>query len=109
VLFLLFLIDAGYHVKLVSGRQYSAVVLCAKVTEIQSEIPAGMGITLDFFNIDPCQFRFQFLLQQVTQKEGLHIQGFFVVAGIPTTEKAVEMVVSHGPSPFMMLLTYGAH
>ena len=36
-------LNAGYHVELAGGGHYSP----AKVTEIQSKVPAGVGITLD--------------------------------------------------------------
>ncbi|KAF9267936.1 fatty acid synthase [Marasmius fiardii PR-910] len=85
-------LDAGYHIELAGGGHYNAAALRAKVAEIQSKIPAGVGITLNSLYINPRQFGFQFPLWQEMRKEGLPIEGFCVAAGIPSTEKAVEII-----------------
>ncbi len=83
---------AGYHVELASGGHYNAAALRAKLAEIQSQIPAGVGITLDALYINPRQFGFQFPLWQEMRREGLPIEGFCVAAGIASTEKAAEII-----------------
>ena len=85
-------LDAGYHIELAGGGHYNAAALRSKVTEIQKTIPAGVGITLNSLYINPRQFAFQLPLWQEMRKEGLPIEGFCVAAGIPTTEKAVEII-----------------
>ncbi|KAF5368132.1 hypothetical protein D9615_010216 [Tricholomella constricta] len=85
-------LDAGYHVQLAGGGHYNAAALRAKVAEIQQLIPAGVGITLNVLYINPRQFDFQFPLWQEMCKEGLLIEGFCVVAGIPSTEKADDII-----------------
>jgi enoyl reductase-like protein len=85
-------LSAGYHVELAGGGHYNAAALRAKVAEIQAKIPAGVGLTLNALYINPHQFTFQFPLWQEMRKEGLPIEGFCVAAGIPTTEKAVEII-----------------
>ncbi|KAF9532470.1 fatty acid synthase [Crepidotus variabilis] len=85
-------LDAGFHIELAGGGHYNAKALRAKVTEIQKKIPAGVGLTLNTLYINPRQFTFQFPLWQEMRKEGLPIEGFCVAAGIPTTEKAVEII-----------------
>lgn len=85
-------LDAGYHIELAGGGHYNAAALRSKVTEIQSKIPAGVGITLNALYINPRQFGFQFPLWQEMRKEGLPIEGFCVAAGIPSTEKAAEII-----------------
>ncbi|KAG5636096.1 hypothetical protein H0H81_009121 [Sphagnurus paluster] len=82
-------LDAGYHVELAGGGHYNAAALRSKVAEIQKLIPAEVGITLNTLYIDPRQFTFQFPLWQ---EEGLPVEGFCVAAGIPTTEKALEII-----------------
>ncbi|EGN98830.1 hypothetical protein SERLA73DRAFT_168429 [Serpula lacrymans var. lacrymans S7.3] len=83
---------AGYHVELAGGGHYNPAALRSKVAEIQSKIPAGVGITLNALYINPRQFGFQFPLWQEMRKEGLPVEGFCVAAGIPSTEKAVEII-----------------
>jgi fatty acid synthase subunit alpha len=85
-------LDAGYHIELACGGHYNAAALRSKVAEIQKQIPAGVGITLNSLYINPHQFTFQLPLWQEMRKEGLPIEGFCVAAGIPTTEKAVEII-----------------
>ena len=85
-------LDAGFHIELAGGGHYNAAALRAKVSEIQKKIPTGVGITLNSLYINPRQFNFQLPLWQEMRKEGVPIEGFCVAAGIPTTEKAVEII-----------------
>jgi fatty acid synthase subunit alpha, fungi type len=63
-------LNAGYHIELAGGGHYSAAALRGKVAEIQSKIPAGVGITLNSLDINPRRFTFQFPLWQDMRKEG---------------------------------------
>jgi fatty acid synthase subunit beta len=85
-------LSAGFHVELAGGGHYSPDVIRAKVTEIQSQILAGVGITLNSLYINPRQFTFQLPLWQEMRKERLPIEGFCVATGIPSTEKTVEII-----------------
>ncbi|KAI0264369.1 fatty acid synthase [Gloeopeniophorella convolvens] len=85
-------LQAGYHVELAGGGHYSPAALRAKVAEIQSKISPGIGLTLNALYINPRQFSFQLPLWQEMRREGLPIEGFCVAAGIPTTEKAAEII-----------------
>lgn len=86
------ILSAGYHVELAGGGHYNAAAIRSKVAEIQSLVPAGVGITLNALYINPRQFGFQFPLWQEMKREGLPIEGFNVAAGIPSTEKAAEII-----------------
>jgi len=85
-------LSAGYHIELAGGGHYNPAALRSKVAEIQANIPAGVGITLNALYINPRQFNFQLPLWQEMRREGLPIEGFCVAAGIPTTEKAAEII-----------------
>lgn len=85
-------LSAGYHVELAGGGHYNPAALRAKVAEIQANIPAGVGLTLNALYINPRQFGFQFPLWQEMRREGLPVEGFCVAAGIPSTEKAAEII-----------------
>jgi fatty acid synthase subunit alpha, fungi type len=85
-------LDAGYHAELAGDGHYNAATLRAKVTEIRTKIPPGVGITLNSLYINPRQFGFQFPLLQDMRKQGLPIEGFCIAAGIPSTEKAAEII-----------------
>ena len=84
------ILNASYHVELAGGGHYNPKALCAKVAEIQAQIPAGVGLTLNSLYINPRQFNFQLPLWQEMCREGLPIEGFCVAAGIPSIEKASE-------------------
>lgn len=85
-------LNAGYHIELAGGAHYNAKALRAKVAEIQSQIEPGVGITLNALYINQRQFTFQYPLWQEMRREGLPIEGFCVAAGIPTSEKATEII-----------------
>jgi fatty acid synthase subunit alpha, fungi type len=85
-------LEAGYHVELAGSGHYSPAALRAKVAEIQGKITPGIGLILNSLYINPCQFSFQLPLWQDMRREGLPIKGFCVAAGIPTTEKAAEII-----------------
>lgn len=86
------ILNAGYHVELAGGGHYNANAVRAKVAEIQAKLPAGVGLTLNSLYINPRQFTFQFPLWQELRKEGVPVEGFCVAAGVPTTEKANEII-----------------
>lgn len=83
---------AGYHVELAGGGHYNASALRAKVAEIQANIPAGVGLTLNSLYINPRQFAFQLPLWQEMRREGIPVEGFCVAAGVPSTEKAADII-----------------
>jgi enoyl reductase-like protein len=85
-------LNAGYHIELAGGAHYNPKALRAKVAEIQSQIEPGVGITLNALYINQRQFTFQYPLWQEMRREGLPIEGFCVAAGIPTSEKATEII-----------------
>jgi fatty acid synthase subunit beta len=85
-------LNAGYHIELAGGGHYNAAALRAKVTEVSSLIKPGVGISLNALYINQRQFGFQFPLWQEMRKEGLPIEGFCVAAGIPSSEKASEII-----------------
>lgn len=85
-------LSAGYHVELAGGGHHNAAALRAKVAEIQTLTPPGVGITLNTLYINPCQFGFQFPLIQEMKKEGLPMEGFCVAAGINSTDEAAEII-----------------
>lgn len=87
-------LNAGYHIELAGGGHYNAAALRSKVAEISARTQAGVGITLNALYINQRQFGFQFPLWQEMRREGLPIEGFCVAAGIPSTEKANEIITA---------------
>lgn len=84
-------LDAGYHVELAGGGHYNANTLRAKVIESQSKIPIGAAIALNSIYINPAQFGFQFSLARAEKRKIPH-RRFCIGAGVPSTEKAAEII-----------------
>ena len=74
--------SAGFRIELAGGGHYNPAALRSKVAEIQANIPASVGITLNALYINPREMR----------REGLRVEGFCVAAGIPMTKKAAEII-----------------
>ncbi|KAM0752633.1 fatty acid synthase [Meredithblackwellia eburnea MCA 4105] len=86
-------LKAGYHVELAGGGHYNEKAVRGKVAEIQKLVQKpGMGITLNSLYINQRQWTFQSPLWQQMKKEGLPVEGLCVAAGIPSTEKAKEII-----------------
>ena len=86
-------LSAGYHIELAGGGQYNAKALRARVADIQQRVnKPGMGVTLNSLYINQRQWTFQLPLWQEMKKEGAPVEGLCVAAGIPSTEKAKEII-----------------
>ncbi|POV99570.1 hypothetical protein PSHT_13435 [Puccinia striiformis] len=77
--------NAGYHIELAGGGHYNAKALRSKITAIRAKLQKpGLGFTLNALYINPKAMGMR--------KEGLPMEGFVVAAGIPSTEKAKEII-----------------
>lgn len=86
-------LKAGFHIELAGGGHYNEKRLRNKVDEITRLVDQpGVGITLNSLYINQRQWTFQLPLWQQMKKEGLPIEGLCVAAGIPSTEKAKEII-----------------
>ncbi|KAK4048983.1 fatty acid synthase alpha subunit Lsd1 [Microbotryomycetes sp. JL221] len=86
-------LKAGYHVELAGGGHYNEKRVRSKVNEIQRLVDKpGVGITLNSLYINQRQWTFQFPLWLKMKQEGLPVEGLCVAAGIPSTEKAKEII-----------------
>ncbi|PLW42844.1 hypothetical protein PCANC_06854 [Puccinia coronata f. sp. avenae] len=85
--------NAGYHVELAGGGHYNAKALRSKISAIRAKLQKpGLGFTLNALYINQRQWAFQLPLWIQMRKEGLPMEGFVVAAGIPSTEKAKEII-----------------
>ncbi|PWN49501.1 hypothetical protein IE53DRAFT_363101 [Violaceomyces palustris] len=85
-------LNAGFSIELAGGGHHSEAKLRAKVAEIQGMIEPGNSLTLNSLYIDQPRFTKQLPLWQQMRREGLPCQSFCVAAGIPSTEKAKEII-----------------
>ncbi|KAI5478179.1 fatty acid synthase subunit beta [Pseudohyphozyma bogoriensis] len=86
-------LKAGYHIELAGGGHYNEKAIRSKVAEISKLVnQPGVGVTLNCLYINQRQWTFQLPLWQQMKKEGLPVEGLCVAAGIPSTEKAKEII-----------------
>lgn len=86
--------QAGYHVELAGGGHFTEGMLMDKITEIESQIPAGTGITLNSLFLNPRLWALQYPLMCRMRKEGHPIEGFTIAAGVPSLENANEIITN---------------
>jgi enoyl reductase-like protein len=84
--------NAGYHIELAGGGHYSASDLRRKIDTLQSLVQPGVGFTLNSLYINQRQFTVQFPEWLAMRREGYPLQGFTCAAGIPSPEKAKEII-----------------
>ncbi|KAJ2236758.1 fatty acid synthase alpha subunit Lsd1, partial [Coemansia sp. RSA 485] len=85
--------QAGYHVELAGGGIYTADSLDTKVRSLASMLKPGQGITLNCIYFDQKQWSFQFPgILRLRSKEGMSIVGLCIGGGVPSVEKALEII-----------------
>ncbi|CEH12097.1 fatty acid synthase [Ceraceosorus bombacis] len=84
--------QAGYHIELAGGGHYNAKMLRDKIDTLQDQVDPGVGFTLNSLYINQRQFSVQYPEWLAMRREGYPLQGFTCAAGIPSPEKAKEMI-----------------
>ncbi|KAN0066591.1 fatty acid synthase alpha subunit Lsd1 [Thecaphora frezii] len=87
-------LNAGFHIELAGGGLYNEKALRQRVAEIQALAEPGHALTLNALYINQRQWSFQLPVWLQMRKEGLPLEGFCVAAGIPTPQKAEELIAS---------------
>jgi fatty acid synthase subunit alpha len=85
-------INAGYHIELAGGAHYNEKALRQKIDYIMDQVTPGSSVSLNVLYINPKQWGFQFPLACTLRGEGVPIEGFTIAAGIPSLEKANEVI-----------------
>ncbi|KAJ2805127.1 fatty acid synthase alpha subunit Lsd1 [Coemansia guatemalensis] len=84
--------NAGYHVELAGGTIYSESDMAERFTALAEMLEAGQGITLNCIYINQQQWDFQYPTLRRMRREGLPIVGLCIGGGVPSSEKALEII-----------------
>ncbi|KAJ2739815.1 fatty acid synthase alpha subunit Lsd1 [Coemansia sp. Cherry 401B] len=83
---------AGYHAELAGGGMHSERELADRIQVLAAAVAPGQGITLNCIYINPRQWEFQYPALLRMRNEGAPIAGLCIGGGVPSTEKALEIV-----------------
>lgn len=86
--------NAGYHIELAGGGHFLGEMLRDKVQAISSATQPGEPLTLNSLYINQRLWNIHLPLWQEMRREGMPLQGYTVAAGIPSPEKAKEIIDS---------------
>ncbi|TKY88280.1 hypothetical protein EX895_002632 [Sporisorium graminicola] len=87
-------VQAGFHIELAGGGLHDETKLRRRVDEILKQAPSASGLTLNSLYINPRQWSFQLPAWLQLSREGAPIDGMCVAAGIPSPDKAQELLTS---------------
>lgn len=84
--------NAGFYGELAAGGLSRPNIFEEKVSELASKIKSGVGISINMLYLNAKQWGFQFPMVLRMRRAGVPIESITIGAGIPTTERAVEMM-----------------
>ncbi|KAL8812479.1 MAG: hypothetical protein Q9223_000999 [Gallowayella weberi] len=88
--------SAGYHIELAGGGYYNAKSMTEALTKIETNIPAGRGITINLIYVNPRAMAWQIPLIGKLRADGVPIEGLTIGAGVPSIEIANEYIETLG-------------
>ena len=87
---------AGYHIELAGGGYYNAKSMTEALANIERDIPAGRGITVNLIYVNPRAMQWQIPLIGQLRADGVPIEGLTIGAGVPSIEVANEYIATLG-------------
>ncbi|GLD97526.1 hypothetical protein PINS_up006216 [Pythium insidiosum] len=84
--------NAGFHGELAAGGLARPNIFEDTVNELVSKIKPGLGVSINMLYLNAKQWGFQFPLVLRLRKSGVPIESITIGAGIPTKDRAVEMI-----------------
>ncbi|KAL8729147.1 MAG: hypothetical protein Q9181_005099 [Wetmoreana brouardii] len=88
--------SAGYHIELAGGGYYNGKSMTEALTKIETNIPAGRGITVNLIYVNPRAMGWQIPLIRQLRSDGVPIEGLTIGAGVPSIEIANEYIETLG-------------
>lgn len=87
-------LNAGFHGELAGGGLPTEKMFRAKVEQLVAAAAPGAGVTVNMLFLNPTQWGMQFPLVVKLAKEGVPIEGITIGAGVPSLEKATEIITA---------------
>ena len=87
---------AGYQIELAGGGYYNAKTMTEALKNIEGDIPAGRGITINLIYVNPRAMAWQIPLIGQLRADGVPIEGLTIGAGVPSIEIANEYIETLG-------------
>ncbi|KAL4137325.1 hypothetical protein PRIC2_000847 [Phytophthora ramorum] len=84
--------NAGFHGELAAGGLSRPNIFEDAVNELVSKIKPGLGIAINMLYLNAKQWGFQFPMVLRMRSSGVPIESITIGAGIPTKERALEMM-----------------
>ncbi|TMW63553.1 hypothetical protein Poli38472_002494 [Pythium oligandrum] len=84
--------NAGFQGELAAGGLARPNIFEASVNELVSKIKPGLGVSINMLYLNAKQWGFQFPMVLRMRKSGIPIESITIGAGIPTKERAIEIV-----------------
>ncbi|POM61756.1 Fatty acid synthase subunit alpha, partial [Phytophthora palmivora] len=84
--------NAGFHGELAAGGLSRPNIFEDAVNELVSKIKPGLGIAINMLYLNAKQWGFQFPMVLRMRRSGVPIESITIGAGIPTMERALEMM-----------------
>ena len=88
--------NAGYEIELAGGGYYNDKSMTEAIANIEKDIPAGRGITVNLIYVNPRAMQWQIPMIQRLRAEGVPIEGLTIGAGVPSIEVANEYIETLG-------------
>ena len=84
--------NSGYHCEFAGGGLPLPQYMYEKFDELRAKQEDGVGITLNMLYLNAYLWSFQFPIIQELRKKGYPIESITIAAGVPTPEKANEIM-----------------
>ncbi|KAJ9631689.1 beta subunit of fatty acid synthetase [Taxawa tesnikishii (nom. ined.)] len=88
--------NAGYEIELAGGGYYNDKSMSEAIANIEKEIPAGRGITVNLIYVAPRAMAWQIPMLARLRADGVPIEGLTIGAGVPSIEVANEYIQTLG-------------
>lgn len=85
-------LNSGYLIEWAGGGQVTEEILRKRLDQLVSQLKPGQGIIFNALYLDPYLWNLHYPLLPKLKREGYPIEGVTISAGIPTREKAAEIL-----------------